>query len=141
MTERLRHDMVFINLPVADVKAAVEFYRALGFVENQVFRDESTASFEVSDHIVVMLLERERFASFHSRETVASGGPREALVCISMDSAEDVTTLVNRAREAGGLITKEPHEEGPMYGAAFDDPDGHGWELMWMDPEALANMG
>lgn len=27
-----------------------------------------------------------------------------------------------------------------MYGGAFDDPDGHGWELMYFDPEALAQM-
>ena len=25
-----------------------------------------------------------------------------------------------------------------MYGRSFEDPDGHIWEVMWMDPAALA---
>lgn len=140
MPDRLHHERIFINLPVESVSASIRFYRALGFVENQVFRDEATASFEVSDHIVVMLLERERFSSFHSRGTVPAGGAREVLNCLSLESAEDVDEVLRRAGEAGGKITRGPEAQGPMYGGAFDDPDGHGWELMWMDPEALARM-
>jgi predicted lactoylglutathione lyase len=26
-----------------------------------------------------------------------------------------------------------------MYGRSFEDPDGHIWEVMWMDVEAAAN--
>ena len=26
-----------------------------------------------------------------------------------------------------------------MYGRSFEDPDGHIWEVMWMDVEAATN--
>lgn len=139
--ERLSHPMVFINLVVEDVKKAITFYRALGWHENEIFRDETSASMEVSDNIVVMLLENSKFSQFNDRESYTPGGPREVLNCIQLISQEDVDTFVDRVREAGGKITRQPEAQGPMYGAAFDDLDGHGWELMWMDPEALAQMG
>ena len=31
----------------------------------------------------------------------------------------------------------EPQDHGFMYGHAFQDLDGHVWELMWMDPSAV----
>lgn len=139
--ERLSHPMIFINLVVEDVKKATAFYRALGWRENEVFRDETTSSMEVSDNIVVMLLENSKFAQFNDRDSYTPGGPREVLNCVQLMSKEDVDTLVSRVREAGGTITREPEAQGPMYGGAFDDLDGHGWEMMWMDPEALAQMG
>ena len=30
--------------------------------------------------------------------------------------------------------TSEAQDGGPMYGRDFEDPDGHQWEPMWMDP-------
>lgn len=139
--ERLSHPMLFINLVVDDVNKATAFYRALGWRENEIFRDETTASMEVSDNIVVMLLENSKFAQFNNRENYVPGGPREVLNCLQVTSRDDVDTFVARVREAGGTVTREPEAQGPMYGCAFDDLDGHGWELMWMDPEALAEMG
>ncbi|ALC05374.1 lactoylglutathione lyase [Corynebacterium deserti GIMN1.010] len=138
--ERLQHDMIFINLPVSDLAASKSFYAGLGFKENEIFRDEHTASFKVSDVIVVMLLETERFNSFSTRPAVDPGGAREMLNCLSVSSVEDADELVRRATEFGGTVTRELAAEGPMYGGAFDDPDGHGWELMYFDPEALAQM-
>ncbi|BAU95323.1 lactoylglutathione lyase [Corynebacterium suranareeae] len=137
---RLQHDMIFINLPVTDLAASKRFYAGLGFAENPVFSDEHTASFEVSDAIVVMLLDTERFNTFTHRPAVEKNGPREVLNCLSVCSTEDADEFMRRAREFGGTITRELAAEGPMYGGAFDDPDGHGWELMYFDPDALADM-
>lgn len=137
---RLQHDMIFINLPVSDLAASKRFYAGLGFKENTVFSDEHTASFEVSDAIVVMLLETARFSDFTKRPIVEKNGSREVLNCLSVCSTEDADEFVRRAQEFGGTITRELAAEGPMYGGAFDDPDGHGWELMYFDPEALAQV-
>lgn len=127
-------------MPVSDLAASKRFYAGLGFKENEIFRDEHTASFEVSDAIVVMLLETERFNSFSTRPSVEKNGSREVLNCLSVCSPEDADEFARRAAEFGGTITRELAAEGPMYGDAFDDPDGHGWELMFFDPEALAQM-
>jgi predicted lactoylglutathione lyase len=31
----------------------------------------------------------------------------------------------------------DPIEMDFMYGRSFQDPDGHQWELIWMDPSAI----
>ncbi|MGP6173736.1 VOC family protein [Corynebacterium sp. A21] len=134
---RLQHEQVFINLPVTDLAAQRDFYLALGFKQNLVFSDETTNSFEISDHIVVMLLQQDTFSGFHDRETVAANGPREVLNALGAESTADVDELIRRAKQAGGTITREPEAQGPMYGAAFDDLEGHGWEIVYMDPSAL----
>lgn len=135
---RLEHRQIYVNLPVTDLPRLRAFYRALGWRLNETFSGEQTASFEVSDHIVVMLLERGYFSSFHQRETAEPGGPREMLNALSVSSAREVDELIRRAREAGGTVFREPGRQGPMYGAAFDDPEGHGWEIAYMDPTALS---
>lgn len=37
----------------------------------------------------------------------------------------------------GGAKARDPQDHGFMYGRSFVDPDGHYWELIWMDPKAL----
>ncbi|WP_080795871.1 VOC family protein [Corynebacterium pacaense] len=135
--DRLRHDMIFINLPVADISVASDFYAGLGFTKNEMFSDDNTSSFMVSDVIVVMLLQTRRFSDFTERPVVEPQGAREVLNCLSVCSKEDADELMRRVRTARGTVTRELAEDGPMYGGAFDDPDGHGWELMYFDPEAL----
>lgn len=135
---KLAHDQIFINLPVADITASKEFYAALGWEFNPMFSDERTGSFVLSDHIFVMLLETSRFQEFHDRETFRPGGAREVLNCLGAASRADVDELLRRAVAGGGTITRPAEEQGPMYGAAFDDVDGHGWEIMWMDPAVFA---
>ncbi|MBA3895030.1 MAG: glyoxalase, partial [Gemmatimonadales bacterium] len=40
---------------------------------------------------------------------------------------------VAKAIAAGGKPWKPVMEEGPMYGGSFQDPDGHVWELLYME--------
>lgn len=135
--ERLVHPRIFINLPVADVTAAAEFYAALGWDEATGFRDENSASLAVNDQVTLVLLAGERFGSFADRDTAAADGAREAIHCVQVAERADVAEMIARARGAGGRITREPAEEGAAFGAAFDDLDGHGWELVWLDSAAL----
>jgi predicted lactoylglutathione lyase len=44
---------------------------------------------------------------------------------------------VDRAIAAGGTETGEKQDHGFMYGRAFDDIDGHTFEVMWMDPSVV----
>jgi len=43
---------------------------------------------------------------------------------------------VKKAIAAGGSAPNAPQDHGFMYGHGFQDPDGHLWELMYMDPNA-----
>jgi predicted lactoylglutathione lyase len=125
--------MIFVNLPVADLPTARDFYTSLGFPVNEAFSDDQVAAIVVSETIVVMLLTRDRFADF---VTGAVGDPRNGpttIACLSADSRQEVDRLVGTAIRCGGSPWLPRMEEGPMYGHSFADPDGHVWEVLHMD--------
>ena len=128
--------MIFLNLPVSDVAASRAFYTALGFSVNEQFSDPSSTSIVVSDTISLQLLSHERFAGFLPEGT-ATADPRAAtaaLYALSCDSREEVDQMVEKAVGAGGGTWTPAQDHGFMYGSSFTDPDGHVWEVMWMDP-------
>jgi predicted lactoylglutathione lyase len=59
------------------------------------------------------------------------------LLCISCEDRAAVDAMVDAAAGAGGQADPGPKQDmGMMYGRSFEDPDGHHWEPMWMDPAA-----
>ncbi|MEV6697809.1 VOC family protein [Streptomyces sp. NPDC051453] len=129
--------MIFPNLAVNDLDASKKFFTELGYSINPQFSDETCASVVVSEHIVVMLLTKEKYSAFTKKTIVDSTKSTEVLLCLSAESREKVDELVDKAIAAGGTETGEKQDHGFMYGRAFDDPDGHTWEIMWMDPAAV----
>jgi uncharacterized protein len=131
--------MIFVNLPVSDLQAARAFYTGLGFSVNEMFSDENAAAIVVSDTIVVMLLTRQRFADF---VTGPVGDPRSGTTvinCLSAESPAEVDDLVARALASGGGEWLPKMVDGPMYGHSFTDPDGHVWEVLHMDLDAVGD--
>ena len=92
----------------------------------------------VNDQACVMLLVEPFFASFTSRELADTGRHVEAILTVSADSRDDVDALVDEALSSGGSAAGETQDQGYMYGRSFHDPDGHLWEVIWMDPAAAA---
>lgn len=125
---------IFVNLPVRDLEAAKRFYGTLGFANNKQFTDETAASMVVSDDIYVMLLTHAKFAEFAPRPIADARATTQVLLCLSRESRGEVDALVAKAVAAGGRTYSEPKDHGFMYGHGFQDPDGHVWEVMWMDP-------
>ncbi len=134
MTQHAYQQMVFINLATKDIDAAKKFYTELGYTINAQFSDENTASVVISDSIVVMLLSENKFQQFASKPIADASVANEALICLSAESREAVDELCDRALAAGGSPAKDPQDYGQMYGRSFQDPDGHHFEVMWMDP-------
>lgn len=128
---------IFVNLPVANLGQSIEFFSRLGFSFNPQFTDETATCMIVSDDIFVMLLTQDKFRSFIPGEISDAKNSTEVLVCLSADSRADVDALVEKAVAAGGSTFREPEDHGFMYGRAFQDLDGHIWEIMWMDPAAV----
>ena len=128
--------MIFVNLPVQDLDRSVAFFRGLGFTFNEQFTDRNATCMEVSDQACVMLLVRPFFATFTTKDVADAAASTEAILAVSARSREEVDTLVDRALELGGAVAKQPSDDGFMYGRSFYDPDGHAWEVMWMDPAA-----
>lgn len=132
--------MIFVNLPVADVPRATAFYEAIGFGKNDMFSNERASCMVWSDAIHVMLLDHAFYATFTGKRIIDARTESGALLCLSMDSRAAVDEIHAKARAAGGTEPRPIQDHGFMYGGAFDDPDGHGWETMWMD-QAAAEAG
>ncbi|MBN9444898.1 VOC family protein [Bosea sp. (in: a-proteobacteria)] len=130
--------MIFLNLPVKDLPASMAFFEALGFSFNPQFTDETAACMVISDTIFAMLLTHEKFASFSPKPIADTERSVEVLTCLSRESREAVDAIVKAALAAGGSTYNGPQDHGFMYGHGFRDLDGHVWEVMWMDPAAVA---
>jgi len=131
--------MIFINLPVADLARSIAFYEAVGATKNEMFSDETAACMVVSDVIHVMLLTHDKWKGFTDRAIPDAHASAQVLLCLSEDSREAVDAAVNKAAGAGGKADPNAAQDyGFMYGRSYADPDGHIWEVMWMDPAAIA---
>ena len=130
--------MMFVNLPVADLKASIAFFTKLGFTFNPMFTDDTATCMVIGEQNSVMLLTREKFAGFSPNPIADARKTTEVLVCLSCADRAEVDGLVSKAVAAGGNTHNAAQDHGFMYLHAFQDLDGHVWELMWMDPAALA---
>lgn len=129
--------MIFINLPVADLATSVAFYEAVGATRNLQFSDDTAACMVFSETIFVTLLTHPKFASFTSRP-IGDRTSVHALLCLSCESKDAVLAQLDAAVTAGGIPDPTPEQDhGFMYGRSYEDPDGHIWQIMWMDPAAV----
>ena len=131
--------MIFVNLPVSNLARATAFYEAIGATKNPQFSDETASGMVISDTIHVMLLTHDKFRQFTPKTIADARTTSEVLICLSADSRDAVDDTVTKAKGAGGTADPSPTQDyGFMYGRSFEDPDGHIWEVMWMDMEAAA---
>ena len=129
--------MIFVNLPVKDVRASRRFFGALGFSFNEQFSSENTAAMTIEENISVMMLEHARFRDFIKGDISDPAKGVEVLTCLSAGSRAEVEDTYAKALAAGGKPWMPPQDHGFMYGTSFQDLDGHVWEIMWMDPAAV----
>ena len=131
--------MIFVNLPVTDLNRSKAFYDAVGAKNNPQFTDETAACMVISDTIMVMLLTHDKWRQFTQKPIVDAHQNAQVMLCLSEESRDAVSATVEKAAGAGGKADPNPTQDfGFMFGRSFEDPDGHIWEVMWMDPAAVA---
>jgi predicted lactoylglutathione lyase len=130
--------MIFDNLPVRDLAAATAFYESIGASRNPQFSDETAAGMVFSDTIYVMLLTHEKYRGFTTKP-IADRGVSEVLIALNHDSRGEVDAMIARGVDGGGRADPNPVQDlGFMYSRSLEDPDGHVWEMFWMDPAVVA---
>lgn len=133
---------IFLSLPVTDLERSKAFYAATGWAADPRFGDASAAAFSISDAIHVMLLTHERVATFTSRQIVDAHTQVQVGFTLSEESREAVDARLASAIAAGAAPDTDPAQDhGFMYSRSFADPDGHVWDVMWMDVEAMMAAG
>ena len=128
---------IFVNLPVKNLNKSIEFFGKLGYTFNPQFTDETATCMIVSEDIFVMLLTEAKFQTFTPKAICDATKSTEVLVCLSCESRAKVDELVGAAIAGGGSTHSEPVDHGFMYIHAYQDLDGHIWELIYMDPSAV----
>jgi predicted lactoylglutathione lyase len=128
---------LFVNIAVRDLKKSMDFFTQLGFAFNKQFTDEKAACLIISDDAYFMLLSEPFFKGFTKREIADTSKSTEAMFALSCESRAEVDQLVRKAIDAGGSHAMDPQDHGFMYGWSFYDLDGHHWEVLWMDPNAV----
>jgi predicted lactoylglutathione lyase len=125
---------IFVNLPIENLKNSVAFFKELGFTFNEQFTDEESTCMIVSEHIYVMLLEKNKFSKFTTKK-IASHDTVEALFSFACASSEEVRTISEKAFAIGAKRVNDPEDMGFMFSWGFEDLDGHMWDLFWMNPD------
>jgi predicted lactoylglutathione lyase len=134
----MANKQIFVNLPVKNLEKTKAFFAALGYTFNAQFTDANAACMVIEkDSIFAMLLVEDFFKTFTTKSITDTSTSTEVLVCLSCESRAEVDALVAKAVAAGGTTPREPQDYGFMYGHGFQDIDGHLWELMYMDPNAV----
>ncbi len=128
---------IFVNLPVKDLDKSKEFFTRLGFGFNQQFTDENAACLILGDNIYAMLLTESFFGTFTRKPVSDATKSTEVLIALDAESRENVDDMVYKALQAGGSVYMEPMDHGWMYGHGFADLDGHQWEVVYMDMDAM----
>jgi len=131
------NNQIFINLPVEDLERSKRFYTALGFNLNPQFSDEKAACMAMSEAIFVMLLTKPFFQTFTSKSIADTASSVEVLNSLLSAEKTGVDDFLKKAIEGGGRQSREVRDQGFMYDVAVEDPDGHIWEMGWMDMSAF----
>jgi predicted lactoylglutathione lyase len=130
--------MIFVNLPVTDLARSTRFYETVGGTKNPQFSDDTASCIVFSDTIFAMLLTHDKFSHFTARPIANAHETCQVMLAVSADSRADVDAMVGQAASAGGKADPNAvQDHGFMYGRSFEDPDGHIWEVFWMDPAAV----
>ena len=124
---------IFINLAVKDLQKSMSLYTALGFTNNPQFSDDTGKCMVWSENIFVMLLTHEKFSSFATKPIADTKSNVAALLSLSVDSIDEVNTIITNGLKAGGTEPSEMKDYGFMQQRTIEDFDGHTWEIFYMD--------
>ena len=127
--------MIFVNLPVTDLAVATDvLHRARLRPERATSPPTSAAASSSPTRIFVMLLVRDRFADFTAGPV---GDARTSTTVINCLSAVSRRRGRRPGRQGPDRTAASPgwtrSTDGPMYGHSFADPDGHVWEVLFME--------
>jgi predicted lactoylglutathione lyase len=130
---------LFVNMQVRDLQHSMAFYKTIGWKFNKAFTNADAACLVISDTIYAMLHTAKSIRRFvpKGRKVVDPKKQTEVLLAVSVDTRKKVDAMHGKALKAGGSAVRPAEDHGWMYGQTFSDPDGHIWELLWIDPKAV----
>ncbi len=125
--------MIWSNLAVSDLERTTKFYTELGFKSNGNSK-ELTSFFVGEDDFVMHFFLKDILKISIKSEIADSQNVNEVLFTLSAESKDQVDNWAKEVEKAGGKIISKPEEFGKgYYGFVFADPDGHRFNVFYME--------
>ena len=125
---------IFVNLPVRDLSRSVKFFSQLGFAFDDQFAGDHAACMIIGENICAMLLVEDVFKRLIPDKKIAdSAQTAEVVVALSVECRDEVDGTLAKAMDAGGIECRDATDADGMYDRAFQDLDGHVWEVFSVD--------
>ena len=131
---------IFINLPVKNVDASMNFYKQLGFTVNPLFTFDDQKCMVWTDQIYVMLQTLEMSKTVERKNIADPKKNRIATFTLPVESFNRVNEIMEKGLKAGGTEPKELIDEGFMQIRNIEDLDGHNWGIIFLDIEKFKKM-
>ena len=119
---------IFVNIPVFSTGISRKFFEGIGFTVLEKFTGPNSVCLILEDKIKIMLTEKNQFELMLGKPA-ADRKSSEALISLTCDSKESVKTITEKAIELGARKVNEFEENEHMFSWAFEDLDGHLWDL------------
>jgi len=125
-----------ITLGVNDLEKSLAFYRdGMGLPTKGIVGEEYEAGavvfIDMNDDLILGLYPRTSLAK-DARIAKTPPSPTEFSIGHNVGSKQEVDEVMEQARKAGAIITKEAQDTfWGGYAGYFQDPDGHLWEVAW----------
>lgn len=132
---------IFINLAIQELQRSMDFYTQIGFVNEPRFTDSAAAAMVWSEQIYVMLLTHPRFQDFTKKPIGDTLSQTSALYSLQVSSVQEMNEIADKAEGAGAKAPNPPMDYGFMQQRSFLDPDGHHWEIFYMDMDKFMAQG
>jgi len=126
---------IWSNLAVSDLERTTKFYNELGFKPNSTHSSKELTSFFVGeDDFVMHFFLKDILKTSIKSEIADSQNVNEVLFTLSAESKDQVDNWAKEVERAGGKIISKPEEFGKgYYGFVFADPDGHRFNVFYME--------
>jgi predicted lactoylglutathione lyase len=124
---------IWSNLAVSDLEQTTKFYTELGFKSNGN-SNEVTSFFVGEDDFVMHFFLKDILKTSIKGEITDSQNANEVVFTLSAESKGQVDNWGKEVEKAGGKIISPPEEFGKgYYGFVFADPDGHKFNVFYME--------
>lgn len=131
---------IFINLPVKNVEASMDFYTQIGFTVNPLFTFDDQKCMVWSDQIFVMLQTYEMFRSGNKKNLPDTQQNIIATFTLPVENLKKVNEIVENGLKAGGAEPTPLLDEGFMQVRTIEDLDGHIWSIIYLDIDKFKEM-
>jgi predicted lactoylglutathione lyase len=113
-----------------DLERERRFYTDLGWPI--IFEADDFVVFELGGALLALFPLEKLAADGRAQPEPRQGGIRSSII-VSVEAPEHVDELADRARRAGGTVTKPPTDADFFMGrdAYFADPEGNYWEIAY----------